>query len=94
MSTPKEQDLARNDEVLARLDELEAASRARLDELRRIAAELPATMSRRALASSLVRDARATPNKGAIARRGALRLGRMPVHLAHRARNRWRSRES
>jgi hypothetical protein len=77
-------------EVLRQLDMIEAESNVRRDELRRIAAELPATVSRRALVRAMVTDFRAAPNKGMIARRGLSKLLRAPLHAAKRVQLRLR----
>lgn len=79
-------------EVLRRLDELEAESNARRDELRAIAAQLPATISRRALLRTVVDDIRRSPNKGEIVRRAVSRIGRAPLHAAKRLQIRLRAR--
>lgn len=79
-------------EMLAILDRLDAESNARRAELREIAGQLPATMSRRALISTLVADLRDAPNKGAIARRAVGKLVRAPLHLAKRIQLRLQSR--
>ena len=65
-------------ELLQRLDVLEAESRARRAELQAIAAELPAVVSRRALARSVASDLWHAPNKGEIAGRGLRKLLRAP----------------
>lgn len=71
-------------DVLRTLDELEAEANARRTELRAIAAQLPAVMSRRALGRAVLVDLRRSPNKGAIARRGVSKVVRAPLHAAKR----------
>jgi hypothetical protein len=71
-------------DILARLDELEAESSARRAELRRIASELPAAVSRRALLRSLAADLRHTPGTRVVAGRAARRLARAPRSAARR----------
>jgi hypothetical protein len=73
-----------DDDVLRQLALIEAESNVRREELRRIAAELPATVSRRALVRAMVADFRTAPNKGAIVRRGASKLLHAPFHAAKR----------
>jgi hypothetical protein len=77
-------------DVLRQLALIEAESNVRREELRRIAAELPATVSRRALVRAMVVDFRAAPNKGAIVRRGASKLLHAPLHAAKRVQLRLR----
>jgi len=60
----------------ARLDELQRESERRRAELREIAAQLPAAMSRRAILRSIVVDIRCAPNKGVIVKRAVRKLGR------------------
>jgi hypothetical protein len=81
-------------DVLGQLALIEAESNARREELRRIAAELPATVSRRALVKPVVADLRASPNKGAIVRRGASKLLHAPLHAAKRVQLRLRGAQS
>ena len=79
-----------DDDVLAQLALIEAESNARREELRRIAAELPATVSRRALVRAMVNDFRASPHKGAIVRRSISKLLHAPLHAAKRVQLRLR----
>ena len=79
-----------DDDVLAQLALIEAESNARREELRRIAAELPATVSRRALVRAMVDDFRASPHKGAIVRRSISKLLHAPLHAAKRVQLRLR----
>ena len=79
-----------DDDVLAQLALIEAESNARREELRRIAAELPATVSRRALVRAMVNDVRTSPNKGAIVRRSISKLLHAPLHAAKRVQLRLR----
>jgi hypothetical protein len=81
-------------DVLRQLALIEAESNARREELRRIAAELPATVSRRALVRAMVSDLRASPNKGAIVRRGTSKILRAPLHAAKRVQLRLRGARS
>lgn len=81
---------APSDDVLVQLALIEAESNARREELRRIAAELPATVSRRALLRAIVDDFRASPNKGAIVRRSISKLLHAPLHAAKRVQLRLR----
>lgn len=67
-----------------RLSALEQASDERRAELRRLAAAVPAALSRRALVAGLVDDLRHAPNRGEIARRGARKLLRAPAALLRR----------
>ncbi len=75
-------------EIEARLDALERASDERRAELRSVLDDLPAALSRRALVSAAITDARAAPDKGAIVTRGLRKVGRMPAALWRRARAR------
>lgn len=80
-----------SEEILRALDQLEAESNERRAELRRIAAELPATMSRRALVRSVVADARRSEHKGAIVRRALAKVARAPLHALKRLQLRLRA---
>lgn len=71
-------------EIERRLTDLERASDERRRELREMASELPAALSRRALVSGVLTDLRHAPNKGAIARRGFSKLARSPKAVARR----------
>ena len=77
-------------DVLRRLDALETESNARREELRAIATDLPATVSRRALIRAMMHDLRHSPNKGAIMRRGASKVIHAPIHTAKRVQLRLR----
>jgi hypothetical protein len=90
---PSDADVPDTD-VLRQLALIEAESNARREELRRIAAELPATVSRRALMRAMVSDLRASPNKGAIVRRGTSKILRAPLHAAKRVQLRLRGARS
>ena len=81
-------------DVLAQLALIEAESNERREELRRIAAELPATVSRRALVRAMFADLRRAPNKGAIVRRGVSKVVRAPLHAAKRMQLRLRDAKS
>jgi hypothetical protein len=73
-------------DVAARLDELERESLARRDELRAIAASLPAATSRRAVLTSMVRDLGDAPDKPTVLRRVVRKLLRTPGDLLRRRR--------
>ena len=90
---PSDTDVPDTD-VLAQLALIEAESNARREELRRIAAQLPATVSRRALVRTMVTDLRGSPNKGAIVRRGFSKLLHAPLHAAKRVQLRLRGAPS
>ncbi len=70
------------DDVRAALDRLQAESEARRAELRDIAAQLPATVSRTALLRTMAVDLRHAPDKAMIVHRGLRKLGRAPRRLA------------
>jgi hypothetical protein len=78
-------------DVLGQLALIEAESNVRREELQRIAAELPATVSRRALVRAMVADFRDSPNKGAIVRRGVSKVVHAPLHAAKRLQLRLRA---
>jgi hypothetical protein len=67
-----------------RLRALEVESDRRTDELKSLAAEVPAAMSRRSLVASVVADLRNAPNKGEIVVRGGRKLLRLPGALVRR----------
>jgi hypothetical protein len=90
---PSDADVPDTD-ILGQLALIEAESNARREELRRISAELPATVSRRALVRALVTDLRASPNKGAILRRGTSKILHAPLHAAKRVQLRLRGAQS
>ncbi len=71
-----------------RLTTLEAASDQRRAELRAVLDDLPAALSRRALVSAAITDARTAPDKGAIITRGLRKLGRIPGAAWRRVRSR------
>jgi hypothetical protein len=75
-------------DIAARLDALERASDERRAELRAVLDDLPAALSRRALVSAAITDARTAPDKGAIFARGLRKLGRMPASAWRRVRSR------
>ena len=70
-----------------RLTALEVASDQRRAELSAVLDDLPAALSRRALVSAAIADARTAPDKGAIVIRGVRKLGRMPAAAWRRARS-------
>ncbi|HQV58132.1 MAG TPA: hypothetical protein PKV27_08980 [Ilumatobacteraceae bacterium] len=78
-----------DDEMLRRLDELQAESAARRAELMAIAAQVPATLSRRSLIRAAAADLRHAPDKADIVRRALAKLGRAPSGLVRRARRRF-----
>jgi chromosome segregation ATPase len=93
MTTETSDDLARlraeNDLLRTRVDEAERAlsalkseALARRTEVRALAEELPAAMSRRAVVSGLLRDLVHHPDKPGVIRRGLAKLGRAPRKLA------------
>ena len=67
-----------------RLRALEVESDRRTDELKSLAAEVPAAMSRRSLVASAGADLRNAPNKGEIVVRGGRKLLRLPGALVRR----------
>ena len=73
-----------DDVVLQQIDELREASRQREAELRDIAAELPAAVSRRAVLSAMARDLRSVPDRGSVAKRVVAKVARTPSDLAAR----------
>jgi hypothetical protein len=79
-------------ELLAALDRLEAESNARREELKALAIQIPATISRRALLRSVASDLRHSPNKAAILKRAVTKLARAPLHAAKRLQLRLRAR--
>jgi hypothetical protein len=64
------------------LDELQRESELRRAELREIAAQLPAAMSRRAILRSIAADLRRAPGKSDIVTRAVRKVGRMPGKAA------------
>ena len=78
-------------DVLVALAQIEAEANARRDELRRIAAALPAAISRRSMLRSLGGDLLHAPNKGDIIRRAVAKLGRAPAAAIKRLRSRSRA---
>jgi hypothetical protein len=78
----------RDREIDERLTALEAASDQRRAELRAVLDDLPAALSRRALVSAVITDARTAPDKGAIFTRGLRKVGRMPAAAWRRVRAR------
>lgn len=71
----------RDDELLARLDELEAASRERKAELLDLARSVPDAVSRRALVQSLATDVRSMPEIGTLGKAVALRVAYRPARM-------------
>lgn len=68
-------------DVEARLDALEAESKARRDELKALAASLPEATSRRAYLSAMVRGIAQAPDKPTVVRRVVTKVLRAPVDL-------------
>jgi hypothetical protein len=64
-----------------RLDELQRESERRRQELREIAADLPAALSRKQLLRAIVVDIRRAPKKGNIASRAVTKAARTPGQL-------------
>ena len=81
-------------DILRQLDELEAESNARREDLKEIAAQLPATISRRALVKAVLDDFRLSPQKKAIAKRGLYKITRWPLNTAKRLQLKIRARRS
>jgi hypothetical protein len=75
-------------DIEARLDALEAESKARRAELKAIAAALPEATSRRALFRSMASDLRHAPDRTLVAKRVVLKVLRTPSDLLRRARHR------
>jgi hypothetical protein len=71
-----------------RLRALEVASDQRSAELKSLAAEFPAVISRRSLLASIAADLRIAPNKGDIVVRGSRKLLRLPRALVRNLRRR------
>jgi hypothetical protein len=76
--------------VEERLDELQRQSEERRWELREIAAQLPAGMSRRAILWSMAADFRHAPGKGDIVVRMWRKAARAPRQAYLALRHRWR----
>jgi hypothetical protein len=76
--------------VEERLDELQRQSELRRRELREIAAQLPAGMSRRAILRSMAADFRHAPGKGDIVVRVWRKAARAPHEAFLAVRHRWR----
>ena len=72
------------------LDELQRQSERRRQELRAIAAQLPAAVSRRAVLRAMAVDFRYAPGKADVFRRGLLKLARAPGVAYRRIRSRFR----
>lgn len=79
---------ARAARVEARLDELERESAARRDELRSIAAALPAATSRRAVVRSMVAGLATAPDKPTVVRRVVRKILRGPADVVRHLRSR------
>jgi hypothetical protein len=78
--------------VEQRLDELQRQSEERRRDLREIAAELPAGMSRRAILRSMATDLLHAPTKGDIVVRTWRKAARAPRETYLAVRYRWRRR--
>lgn len=74
--------------IESRLAALEQASADRTAELRALAEQVPAAVSRRALLAGAASDLRAAPNKGEILRRGVRKLVWTPLAVARRLKRR------
>lgn len=72
----------RVDEAEQVLSDLKAEALARRAEVRELAEELPAAMSRRAVVTGLLRDLVHHPDKAGVVRRAVAKLGRAPRKLA------------
>ena len=70
--------------VLDELGQLRAESRTRQAELARIAAELPAVASRRAIVAEMLRDLTRAPEKATVLRRVVVKILRTPADLLRR----------
>jgi hypothetical protein len=71
--------------VEAELDRLRQESVRRQEELRVIAARLPAALSRRTVLRQMVADVVHAPDRGRVARRVVLKVLRTPVDLGRAA---------
>lgn len=72
------------EELLRRLAELESQSAERVATLRQLAADVPATMSRRALLKAMVSDLRSNTDRRAFASRVGRRVLGLPRRVARR----------
>ena len=70
----------------AALNDLQRESQARQAELRAIAAQLPATVSRTATLKAAIHDLRRAPDKGMIVTRGFRKVLRIPHGIVRRLR--------
>lgn len=77
-------DGAVTDDLEARLDALEAESKARREELKALAEALPEATSRRAYLSAMVKGIAAAPDKPTVVRRVVTKVLRTPVDLLRR----------
>lgn len=73
-------------DVEARLDQLEAESKVRREELRSLAAALPEATSRRAYLAAMASGIVHAPDKPTIVRRVVAKAFRAPVELLRRTR--------
>jgi hypothetical protein len=76
------------DPMEQQLDDLQQASRARQAELRDIAAQLPAEMSRRNLVKQMAVSLRAAPDRATVIKRTASKIGRAPADVVRAVRKR------
>ncbi len=76
------------DPVEQQLNDLQQASRERQAELRKIAAQLPAEMSRRQLVKQMAISLRTAPDRATVMKRTALKIGRAPADLVRAVRKR------
>lgn len=76
------------DALEQQLNDLQQASRERQAELREIAAQLPAEMSRRQLVKQMAISLRAAPDRATVMKRTASKIGRAPADLVRAVRKR------
>ncbi|MGK0276907.1 MAG: hypothetical protein ACI9N0_003306 [Ilumatobacter sp.] len=76
------------DHVEQQLNDLQQASRERQAELREIAAQLPAEMSRRQLVKQMAISLRTAPDRVTVIKRTASKIGRAPADLVRAVRKR------
>jgi hypothetical protein len=80
------------DAIERTLDELQLESEQRRQELREIAAQLPAAVGRRAMLRAMAVDFRHAPGKADLVLRAVRKLARAPRGAYRRARHRLRQR--
>lgn len=79
-----------NADLEARLDALEAESKARRAELRALLEQLPQATSRRLLVTQMTREILTAPDRVSVAKRGVLKIARTPTAVYRRATTRRR----